>query len=112
MVKNLVNETNAVGLFYEVNNEIHLCTSTNDNPKYKLQVLLHEIGHAIFSRQGINQVPHTLDLQEMVVQNFSTWFVENLDLVNDLLRKFEAQQKKESNVKTKTKKSGPKNRIK
>lgn len=53
------------------------------NPNLKdemlIQTYLHEVFHAIWNRTGLNQSAASMELQEMVVENISTWLTEEYD---------------------------------
>lgn len=44
-----------------------------------IQVLLHEIGHAIMDRLGLHQTNISSDACEVMVEGFATWLTENFD---------------------------------
>lgn len=45
----------------------------------RFHTLIHEIGHVIWNRLGLNQTQVPLDIQEIIVEGFATAFVENYD---------------------------------
>lgn len=48
---------------------------------YQDQVLVHEIGHAVFSRVGIEQAKIHKDVEDIIVDNIATAITENFHLV-------------------------------
>ena len=52
---------------------------------YLAATLLHEILHAVFFRVGLCQAKISVDAQEIMVENNSTWLVENKHLVKKIL---------------------------
>lgn len=48
----------------------------------QFQTLLHEIGHAVFSRVGLIQ-SISPELEEIVVESIATAFSENFDYLNE-----------------------------
>ena len=48
----------------------------------QFQTLLHEVGHAVFSRVGLVQ-SISPELEEIIVESIATAFAENFDLLAD-----------------------------
>ena len=46
----------------------------------KLHTLIHEVGHAMFARVGLNQTEISSDIEEVIVENFATVMCENFDI--------------------------------
>ena len=52
----------------------------NDKNAILQSTFLHEIGHAIFHRVGLNQTIPS-EVEEIIVENISNWITENFRLV-------------------------------
>lgn len=50
------------------------------------QTLMHEFFHAVFYRCGLAQTRISPDLQEIIVENFATAIVENMDYLKKNLK--------------------------
>lgn len=48
--------------------------------KYKQQILLHEIMHALFDRAGIHQLKISSDAEEILCEQISLFLVEQFNL--------------------------------
>jgi len=44
------------------------------------ETLVHELGHAMFETTGLNQTSISADLQEVIVENFSKFMIQNFDI--------------------------------
>lgn len=74
------------GYYDPVKNEIVI----SDEYEGKFHTLIHELGHVVWNRLGINQTQVPLDIQEIVVEGFATAFIENFEQIkraNKILEK-------------------------
>lgn len=74
--KGLMKEESIYGLYEPENSTIYVDDSLNK--KQFVETLIHECGHALFHRAGLSQSKITRDLEEIVVDQFSIMFSENL----------------------------------
>ena len=74
--KDLTHEV-ACGYYEPGKNKITICSSLKGSEK--IHTLLHEVFHAVIFRSSLYQVI-TPDIQEIVVDVFSTVLVENFDI--------------------------------
>lgn len=72
-------DENTLGLFYYNEFKIEINENCPDD-KYD-EVLLHELFHAVFNRASLIQCHITGDAQEIIVDQFSKFIVENFKLV-------------------------------
>jgi Zn-dependent peptidase ImmA (M78 family) len=65
--------------YYDLDNKTITMDSSLKGELF-MHVLLHEIGHAIFCRGGLQQTQISHDLQELIVEQFATVIAENFTL--------------------------------
>lgn len=77
VTKDLVLNHGAMGLFSRQKNQILIAQDQTKDEA--IQTLLHECGHALFSRVGTNQaISH--ELEEIIVEQYSIMIHENFNL--------------------------------
>jgi len=68
-----------IGLFWPDDNRIEI---NIDCPKEKLaESIVHEIGHAIIKRSGLDQTQISHDVQEIICDQFAKVITENFRLI-------------------------------
>lgn len=72
-----LHEIGIAGRIHYDNSIIEISTELDDQEM--LQTLLHECFHGIFRRCSIIQANVSHDIEEVIVDSFSTWLVENFD---------------------------------
>lgn len=77
VTKNLALNHGVMGLFSKTKNEILIAEDQTKDEA--IQTLLHEAGHALFSRVGTTQaISH--ELEEIIVEQYSIMMFENFNL--------------------------------
>lgn len=78
-------ERNTRGLALPDKKEILILKS--ENHAEQVQTFLHEFGHAVSFRVGLDQmVTYSIDQEELHVEAFATAILENKELIIDLLK--------------------------
>lgn len=71
-------DRNYLGLFYADHNLIEISDEAKGDKL--VETLVHEIGHAIFKRSGLDQASISHDAQEIICEQFSKVICENFKL--------------------------------
>jgi len=71
----MVIDENLHGFFDSAKKEIVM----HKNADEKFHTMMHEFGHAVWFRTGMNQTGIPISMQEIIVENFASAFVENFN---------------------------------